>query len=58
MKTEEKEIKNYYLKEFSLFDNECIDNKIANIMTAIESGIFTASTKAHLEELEKQKKRT
>ncbi len=32
-----------------------IDNKIANIMTAIESGIFTTSTKTHLEELEKQK---
>lgn len=32
-----------------------IDNKIANIMTAIESGIFTTSTKAHLDELEKQK---
>ena len=30
-----------------------IDNKIANIMTAIESGIFTTSTKTHLEELEK-----
>lgn len=23
MKTEENEIKNYYLKEFSLFDGEC-----------------------------------
>ena len=32
-----------------------IDNKIANIMTAIESGIFTTSTKTHLEELENQK---
>ncbi len=30
-----------------------IDNKIFNIMTAIESGIFTTSTKTHLEELEK-----
>ena len=82
MKTEENEIKNYYLKEFSLFDGEYdvtfnildvntdkmtitvaitkagkkkIVNKIANIMTAIESGIFTTSTKTHLEELEKQK---
>ena len=32
-----------------------INNKITNILTAIDSGIFTPSTKAHLEELEKQK---
>lgn len=32
-----------------------IDNKIANIMTAIDAGIITPSTKSHLEEMEKQK---
>lgn len=32
-----------------------IDSKIANIMTAIDAGIITPSTKSHLEEMEKQK---
>lgn len=54
------EIRNKRLENDSVLklinkDISKIDNKIANIMTAIESGIFTTSTKTHLEELEKQK---
>ena len=54
------EVRNKRLENDSILnlinkDISKIDNKIANIMTAIESGIFTTSTKTHLEELEKQK---